>query len=97
MDSIKIGGITYAIKREEIECNNGIQFGEIDYGKTQITINDVKVVRQKQDQTLMHEMIHAIMHEAGLDELNNDETVVNQLGIVLYQVLKENDFGWLKE
>lgn len=97
MNSVKIGGITYTIKREEIECHNGIQFGEVNYGTTQITINNVKVNEQKQEQTLMHEMVHAMMHEAGLDELSNDEVIVNQLGILLYQVLKENDFSWLNK
>ena len=97
METIKIGGIDYVVKYEEIECADGIQFGSVRYDKTEIVINDVKVTKQKQDQTLMHELIHAMLHEVGLDELSNDEVVVNQIGIILYQVLKDNDFSWLRK
>jgi len=50
--------------------------------------------RDKKEQTLLHEMLHACFNEAGFDE--QDEDVVNRLGIVLYQVLKDNNLSFGK-
>ena len=61
-------------------------------GDNLIEIND-KIHKTRQDQTLVHELTHAMFFEAGLED---EEDLVNRLGLILYQVLKDNDFSWLR-
>ena len=96
MEKLKVGGIEYRIERKELEAADGVQFGWCRCDKVLIEIND-RINEQKQEQTLIHELTHAMFHECGLDELDNEEGIVNRLSIVLYQVLKDNDFSWLNK
>ena len=96
LDKIKVGGMVYDVEFKELDCTDGVQLGWCDYAKSKIEINNHNVSEQKQEQTIIHEMTHAIIHEAGLDLGDDEEDVVNKVGLVLHQVLKDNDFNWLK-
>ena len=96
LDKIKVGGIAYDVEFKELDSTDGVQLGWCDYAKSKIEINNHNVSEQKQEQTIIHEMTHAIIHEAGLDLGDDEEDVVNKVGLVLHQVLKDNDFNWLK-
>lgn len=95
IDKIKVGGIVYDVEFKELEAENGIQLGWCDYAKSKLEINNHNISVQKMEQTIVHEMTHAVIHEAGLDFGDDEERVVNHIGLVLHQVLKDNDFGWL--
>ena len=97
MDSIKIGGIDYAIVFKELDSIDGVQLGWCDYAKATLEINNHNINDQKQEQTIIHEMTHAIIHEAGLDFGDDDERVTNHLALILHQVLKDNDFSWVRD
>lgn len=97
MDSIKIGGIDYAIVRKELKHDDGVQLGWCKYVEATIEINNHDVNEQKQTQTIIHEMTHAIIHEAGLGFGDDDERVTNHLALILHQVLKDNDFSWVRD
>lgn len=43
---------------------------------------------QKKRQVLIHELTHAIMHEAGYKE--QDEELVERFSLILHQVLNDN-------
>ena len=43
---------------------------------------------ERKEQTLVHEILHACFKDAGFED--QDEDVINRVGIVLYQVLKDN-------
>ena len=45
-------------------------------------------------QTLIHEITHGILVEAGY--INHEEEQADRIGKILYQVLVDNDFSWLK-
>ena len=94
LDKIKIGGIVYDVELKELEVEQGVQLGWCKRTQTLIEVNNHNISKQLQQQTLIHEMTHAILFEAGL-ELENEEDVVNRIALVLHQVLKDNDFGWL--
>lgn len=82
--------MVYAVEIvEKLEDNNQSVWGYTDFQKTSIKLRD-GINGQKQLQTLVHEMVHAAMHEAGLDEQCMDESIVNPLGLILYQVLNDN-------
>lgn len=42
----------------------------------------------KKEQTFVHELLHACFNEAGFNE--QDEDMINRVGVMLYQVLKDN-------
>ena len=41
-------------------------------------------------------MLHAVVCESGA-VIENEEDVVNQMGLVLYQILRDNDLSFIKE
>lgn len=91
-ESIKVGGINYKVEFVEHIPNEetGIQIGECDYFQATIKILDSLCV-EKQEQTFIHELTHAIAYEAGIDE--QDEDLINRFALVAYQVVKDNDFS----
>lgn len=91
--SIKIGGITYSISIvKNLQDNDELVWGYTDYKLAQIYL-DEDLSFQKRKQVLIHEALHASMHEAGLDDICNDEKIVNPLGNVLYQFINDNDLA----
>lgn len=96
INNIKVAGITYKAGLEEFPQNEDDtveNWGAIEYGIAEITINNV-LSPERQSQTLIHELTHAMFAEAGIS-IENEEDVVNRLSLVLYQVLKDNDFSWI--
>lgn len=101
---IKIAGVNYKIDLKELtplselernDCH--FQMGWCIEATTTIEVNNA-MSKQKIKQTLIHEMVHALMHESGLDcELGNEEEVTNRLSLVLYQTLKDNDFTFIRK
>lgn len=97
LDKIKVGGIDYAVSIEDLsDFNNGETFrmGQCHEVKAVIEISEGMSV-QRQNQTLIHEMMHAVFIESGIDA-ENEEELVNSIALVLYQVLKDNDFSWIR-
>lgn len=88
--TINVMGVIYRIRLRR----NPLVDGEYAWGFTNYQSALVVLRRgmnpQKMTQTLIHELTHAMIHEMGDDKRCNDETLVNPLGNVLYQVLKEN-------
>ena len=89
---IAVGGIDYVVHR--IPSNEMIAdvegetlFGDVEYLSSLIRINE-DASPTRQEQTLVHELVHAMMFEAGIEE--QDENLVNRLDKVFYQFLKQN-------
>lgn len=85
---ITVSGIDYEIVyRKNPYDRGGSVWGFVDYEHTRIVIKK-NMSKQKQRQTLMHELTHVAVHESGRDDLCNEETLINPLGNVLYQTFK---------
>lgn len=98
LDKLKVGGMIYDVKFMELEADDdGVQLGWCDYARSAIEVNNHNVSVRKQKQTIIHEMTHAIMHEAGVGFGDDEERVVTHVGQILHQVLMDNDFGWVRE
>lgn len=97
LNKIKVGGLIYDVVPVQWEENadGDLQFGIFNANKTNILINEL-ISEQVQKQTLIHEMMHAIFFEAGI-EVENEEYLVNRISAVLYQVLQDNDFSFMKD
>lgn len=83
---ITIAGIGYRVVES---CMEDDLFGEIDF-KNQVIRIDRNMGTERKNQTLMHEIIHAAMHELGYEELNKDEKIVQGLSAALYHLFKDN-------
>ena len=92
MESVKIGGPTYTVKKvSDLQGKEG-DWGRIQYKTQEITLDD-SLKEQLEDQTLIHEITHGILVEAGYVE--HEEEQADRIGKILYQVLTDNDFSWL--
>lgn len=91
----KVAGVTYTVEEsDQIIIDNKIGYvGSCDYHETNIEILSSLSESRKND-VLIHELMHAILCEAGFDE--QDEELVDRSARVLHQVLKDNDFSFLK-
>lgn len=96
LDKVKIGGLYYAISEvEDLGDEEGTpgMLGCIDYHALTIKL-EKEVHRDMQQQTFIHELTHGVFAESGYEE--HEEEMVNRIGKVLYQVLKDNDFNFLR-
>lgn len=91
LEKIKIGGMEYQVKEVKFgESNVDVTLGECHFETANILINE-NLSDSRKEQTLFHELVHAMLFEAGSVEYDNEE-LVNQLGLIMYQVFKDNDF-----
>lgn len=85
---IRVGGIKYNIDLVKVIDVGGERnfqgMCHFDLAKIEI-LNSLS--DQRIEQTFIHELTHAIFYEAGYDE--QDEDMINRVGIVLHQVMKE--------
>ena len=93
MEEVKIGGIVYPIEIKEDFTGDTGDWGQTNFKKTTITL-DSNMSKQRTEQTLVHEIVHGLFYEAGIED---DEDEVNRLGLVLHQVLTDNDFSFLRK
>ncbi|HGO9422667.1 TPA: ImmA/IrrE family metallo-endopeptidase [Bacillus cereus] len=89
-----MAGIRYKVKQAE----QLILDGEPLQGICRFDKTNIEVLKHLSDdrkrEVLIHELTHAIFNES---ELMQDEEVVTYLARVLYQVLKDNNFDWLRD
>ncbi len=89
-NKIKVCGMTYILKIQEhfkAYDDDRNLWGYCDYEKQTIYIRE-SLSEQKKKQVLIHELTHAILHEAGYKE--QDEDLVNRFSIILHQVVIDN-------
>jgi Zn-dependent peptidase ImmA (M78 family) len=89
MKKVKVLGRTFEViycdlrKEQETEAH-----GYVLYKEQKIYIDNHLNNIEKQESTLLHEIIHIIYDILGLKQ---DENVINLLEAGLYQVFKDND------
>ncbi|QBX27358.1 hypothetical protein [Streptococcus parauberis] len=92
MKNVKIGGLTYEIvKVNDLAIKEDV-IGRIKYYEAKIEL-EKWLSKQVEEQTLVHEILHGCFKEAGYDD---QEEVIDRVGKVLYQVLKDNDFSFVR-
>lgn len=85
-DTVKIGAHTYRIVKRQMDDS----FGEYDDQTSIITIDNTKP-QSLQEETLIHEVLHVIRQQLGVELQGEDEEkVVQPLGHAIYQFLKDN-------
>lgn len=66
------------------ECSGDISYWE---GRIRVAASMGNTVKQ---QTLMHEIVHGIMHRRGLDDYRTDEKLVDQLANGFINLIRAN-------
>ncbi|WP_349516253.1 ImmA/IrrE family metallo-endopeptidase [Leuconostoc suionicum] len=90
MKKIKVGGINYElIVKENLEDKNESVWGFVEYESSKIYVRS-NISKQKKLQTVVHESLHAMLHESGLDDYANDEKIVTPLSNMLHQFIVDN-------
>ena len=93
LENIIIDAVNYRIKEtNSVIVLNGQECGAIvEYGKALITIRkDEGLGEGVKAKTLMHEIIHAILHERGMAEESENETLVNELAAGIVNLIRCN-------
>lgn len=86
----KIGGIEYTVSEVKGLQSKYHLFGQIRYGDCTIEI-DADLSDDRKQQTIIHELLHGMLFEAGYTE--QDEDLVNRLATVLHEVINDNFSG----
>lgn len=87
-DIIKIAGIDYTVEtfKQSIDIN---LMGRLSYDTAQIFVRE-DLPLDKKKETLLHEVIHAVYMNAGLQPGDDEEKIVTALSSGVYQFLKDN-------
>lgn len=86
--TIKISGIDYSVDGFDTDVDRNLM-GRLSYDTAQIYIrNDLPI--DKKMETLLHEVLHAVYMNSGLQPGDEEEKVVTALSSGLYQFLKDN-------
>lgn len=85
---VKVGGLVYDVSFEErlLDDENTKVYGIIDYNNLTIKLEKL-YSQQKNEQSLWHEIVHAICVEYNVEIEDED---VDRIGCGLYQVIKDN-------
>jgi hypothetical protein len=90
----RVGTIDYKVKETPDLLRKHDLFGQVTYDDGLIEIEPL-LSDQRKCNVIIHELLHAALFEAGYDE--QDEEQVRRLGNVLTQVLRDNDFAFMRE
>ncbi len=85
MTEINIMGVIYTVEEVEVVRKEELCKGEIDFMSNKIRI-DKNLPQSAKEQTLMHEILHAVFDLLGLYELNEDENKVQSIATALHHV-----------
>lgn len=84
---VKIGGHTLDV----VITNNCDEIGFNEIGKTCLAKNKIWInanyPKSRQEEALLHEIIHNCLYDMKEEQ---DEKMVERLGCILYQVIKDN-------
>ena len=94
---LKIGGFTWNVKLESSTTSEQGLFGATHFPSQTIYIQP-DITPQKQEHTLIHEVLHAIFWQNGLPRIMADdkqeEMIINSVSFGIHAFLKDN--GLLK-
>lgn len=86
--TINICGIPYQVDEFEADVDRNLM-GRLQYDTAQIFIRK-DIPLDKKMETLLHEVMHTVYMNAGLQPNDEEEKVVTALSSGVYQFLKEN-------
>lgn len=91
MDKLRLGSMYYKVieSDKDVILNYKVCRGMIDYENHEITISNKENDKQNYLLTLLHEVMHGMLYENNMHDLNTEENVEN-IAKALYQVIIDN-------
>ncbi len=86
---VKIGGLVYEVVFDAKHCVAQSVYGQESAYRQKIFL-DPNVPRDRQEETFIHEILHAIDHSFNSNKNRLGEQKVQFISSALYMVLKEN-------
>lgn len=88
---LKIGGLTYDLQLLDSppKLNGAEVLGMINYDRQEIYVSNEQHVETKLV-TILHEILHGIVHDRNLPVGGNEENIVDGLSRGIYQILVDN-------
>lgn len=93
INKVKIDAVTYDVLLSSgpLLVENKACKGMIEYDQNRISILD-SLGKSQSMVTLMHEVVHGIVRERGLDLTNStEEVIVDELGKAMLQLIRDNN------
>jgi hypothetical protein len=91
--TFRVGEIDYSVEVVPQLYERHQLYGQVTYKDAHIQIDD-SLAKDRANETLIHELLHAMLFEAGY--YDQDEELVKRLAAVLHQVLRDNDFSFVR-
>ena len=97
-EKVKIAGMDWTIEEDREETEHGRYFGTTRHSTCSIYV-DPKVSKSRKQQTVCHEILHALSAELLDTKGELTEAQVQAVGAGLYQVMRDNPglVAWLME
>lgn len=92
--TFRVGSVDYTVEQTPKLYHLYNLFGQVTYDDTHIQL-EASMSQSRTNEVLVHELLHAIFYEAGFEE--QDEDMINRVAKVLTQVLRDNDFNFIRE
>jgi hypothetical protein len=86
---LKVGGAVYTVHEIDGLVRKLNLYGNVDFSDCIIQI-DSAMSEERKEQTIIHEMMHAVHFEAGYNPDEQDEDMINRTANVLHQVIVDN-------
>lgn len=86
--SVNIAGIRYDVNEFEADVDRNLM-GRLQYDTAQIFVRE-DIPLDKKFETLLHEAMHVVYMNAGLQQGDEEEKIVTALSSGVYQFLKDN-------
>lgn len=85
--SVEILGITYSVEEVDVVDKTELCYGQINHFEQTIRI-DKNLPMDKKEQTLLHEILHAVCENLGLLEISENEHAIQSISATLYCMFK---------
>ena len=85
--SFKLGGLKYTVEQVSTIDDSclGVYYSASKHIKVTTQLNGRIIPEDAQEQTLYHEVVHAILDELGRADLSEDENFVQSFSLMIHQ------------
>jgi len=92
-EKIQIGGVTWDIVKDNGAMDRARRYGECNYSLSIINYQDeVDGKKRKKgaiEETVIHELLHAVLNSVGEIDLSSNEKFVSQTSGLLHQIINQ--------
>lgn len=80
-----LGGVRWSVKTDNPELDDLHLLGLCEFPKSSISVYEKGIDKNLVNQTLYHEVVHAILESMGENELSSNDKFVQGFALLLHQ------------